>query len=580
MGPGFRGTLLLLAISIAVAAAPIAERLPSGVIPTHYDLSLFPDPTHLTFRGQVRIDLQVRAPAHEIVLNSDQLLLDKAALDGMPASAIGLDSKPQRAILTFPTAVAAGHHTLAIDYHGKIGHTTLGFFAMDYTSARGKQRTIATNFEPAYERRFMPSWDEPAFKATFSITADAPAGLMAVSNMPIASTEKLANGENRVHFAITPKMSTYLLFLGIGDFERIATTVDGVQVGVVVNRGDADKGRYALDQAARLLHYYDDYFGVRFPLPKLDLIDAPGDIDGGSMENWGAIFYGQEDLLFDPKASTETDRQRVFEVVAHEMAHQWFGDLVTMAWWDNLWLNEGFARWLQTKAADDLHPEWKTGLQALGIDERGKRADAKPSTHPIVQTVLTASQAEQAFDNITYDKGAAVIAMLEAYVSPDAFRDGVRRYMAAHAYGNTVDADLWREVQKASGKPVLDVEADFTRQPGVPLLRLESESASSGQEKIQLSEGRFAEDPKTIAGLSPETWHIPVAVSAGGVPAPELISGASPTTITVAGPGPVIVNSGQSSFVRTLYSQAMVRALAEHFGAVGAANQLGVLYDT
>ncbi len=580
MALGFRGTLLFLAIVGASGAAPEAERLPAGVTPTHYDLALFPNPAQLTFRGRVRIELDVRAPAREIILNSDELVLDKAAIDGTPAASIRLDARLQRAILTFPHTVAAGQHTLEIDYHGKIERTTLGFFAMDYASPWGKQRTIATNFEPASERRLMPSWDEPAFKATFSITVDAPADLMAVSNMPIASTEKLASGENRVHFATTPKMSTYLLFLGIGDFERIATTVDGVQVGVVVNRGDAEKGRYALEQAARLLHYYDDYFGLRFPLPKLDLIVAPGDIDGGSMENWGAIFYGQEDLLFDPKASTETDRQRVFEVVAHEMSHQWFGDLVTMAWWDNLWLNEGFARWMQTKAADDLHPEWKTGLQALRITERGKRADAKPSTHPIVQTVLTASQAEQAFDDITYNKGAAVIAMLEAYVSADAFRDGVRRYMAAHAYGNTVDADLWREVQKASGKPVLEIEADFTRQPGVPLLRVESEAASGGENKILLSEGRFAEDPKTIAGLAPQTWHIPVEVSAGGTPSPELISGASPTTVAVAGPGPVIVNAGESSFARTLYSQAMVRALGEHFAAAGAANQLGILYDT
>src|SRR5205085_4185193 len=162
---------------------------------------------------------------------------------------------------------------------------------------------------------------------------------------------------------------------------------------------------------------------------------------------------------------------RVFQVVSHEMAHQWFGDLVTMSWWDNLWLNEGFARWMQTKAADDLHPEWKTGLQALAVGESGKRADAKSSTHPIVQPVEDAAQAEQAFDSITYDKGAAVIGMLEAYVGPAAFRDGVRRYMRAHAYGNTVDADLWREVQVAAGKPVLNIEADFTTQPGVPLIK-------------------------------------------------------------------------------------------------------------
>ena len=239
---------------------------------------------------------------------------------------------------------------------------------------------------------------------------------MAVANTPIASAEALADGQRRVHFVTTPKMSTYLLFLGIGDFERIATEVEGTDIGVGVNRGDTERGRFALGEAARLLRYYNDYFGVHYPLPKLDLVVAPGAIAGGNMENWGAIFFSQKGLLFDPKSSTEADRQAVFLTVAHEMSHQWFGDLVTMAWWDNLWLNEGFAQWMMIKAADDLHPEWKAGLQALAIAEAGKRADAKPSTHPIVQPVWTASQAEQAFDSITYNKRATVIGMLEAYV--------------------------------------------------------------------------------------------------------------------------------------------------------------------
>jgi aminopeptidase N len=561
-------------------AAPAPERLPAGIAPVHYDLALFPDASQLTFRGHVQIDIDVAAPAPAIVLNASKLALDKAALDGKPAVHIQLDSKLERASFQFGSAVPAGRHTLAIDYHGKIVRTTLGFFAMDYDTPAGKRRTIATNFEPSSERLFMPSWDEPGFKATFSITVDVPAGQMAVSNMPAASTEKLANGQERVHFATTPKMSTYLLFLGIGDFERITARSDGTDVGVVVNRGDAEKGRYALEQAASLLHYYNGYFGVHFPLPKLDLIVAPGDIDGGAMENWGAIFYGQEDLLFDPQTSTESDRQRVFAVVAHEMSHQWFGDLVTMAWWDNLWLNEGFARWMQTKAADDLHPEWKTGLQAQRVAERGKRADAKPSTHPIVQTILTARQAELAFDDITYNKGATVIGMLEKYVSPDAFRDGVRRYMQAHAYGNTVDADLWKEVQNASGKPVLQVEADFTKQAGVPLLRAEiQQSAGGGENKIMLSEGRFVEDPKSSPTHPAETWHIPVLLSAGAAPVTDTLDGSKPLTAAVAGRGPVIVNSGQSSFVRTLYSQAMIGAIAANLSGLDAVDQLGILYD-
>ena len=231
----------------------------------------------------------------------------------------------------------------------------------------------------------MPSWDEPGIKATLRLTVDVPADRMAVANMPVASTETLPDGMKRVHFATTPKMSTYLYFLAIGDFDRISTKSDGTEVGVVVNRGDAEKARVALAEASRLLHYYNDYFGVPFPLPKPDLIVVPGAITGGSMENWGAIFYSQDELLFDPARSTEADRQLVFEVVSHEMAHQWFGDLVTMAWWDDLWLNEGFARWMQTKAADAMHPEWEMGLQALAIAERGKQADAKPSTHPILR---------------------------------------------------------------------------------------------------------------------------------------------------------------------------------------------------
>jgi aminopeptidase N len=571
--------LVWIASAVTSAALIEPERLPSSVAPVQYDLALVPDAAHLTFRGQVRITIDVKASAPAIVLNADDLTLDKAVLDGKETGSVALNAKLQRATFTFGHAVAPGRHTLAIDYHGAIGHATQGFFAMDYDSLAGQRRTIATNFEPASERRFMPSWDEPGFKATFGITVEVPANLVAVSNMPIASTETLGNNQKRVHFATTPKMSTYLLFLGIGDFERIATNVDGTEVGVVVNRGDTEKGRYALGEAGKLLHYYNGYFGYRFPLPKLDLIVAPGEIAGGSMENWGAIFYGQADLLFDPKKSTEADRQGVFEVVAHEMSHQWFGDLVTMAWWDNLWLNEGFARWMQTKAADDLHPEWKTGLQALRVAEAGKRADAKVSTHPIVQTVLTASQAEQAFDSITYDKGATVIGMLETYVGQEAFRDGVRRYMKAHAFGNTVDADLWREVQAVAGKPVLDVEADFTRQPGVPLLKVESEQTKDGETRVVLSQGQFAEDPSTIKSAPVERWRIPVVASAGGTPTTQLLSGSAATTLAVQGTGPAIVNAGQSSYVRTLYPQTMVQALSAHIGAVKSVDQVGILYD-
>jgi aminopeptidase N len=408
------------------------EVLADSVVPLHYDLQLSPDAAALRFRGRVVITVLVKTQVKEITLNADGLTFARAILDKTPLALTPLDVKLGRETLRATQPVAAGQHILTIEYNGPITRNTGGFFAMDYQSAGGPRRTLATNFEPTGARKLLPCWDEPARKATFTISVDASKSQMAVSNMPVDQVTPLSGDLQRVRFRQSPKMSTYLLFLSLGDFERVKRKVDGVEIGVVVKRGDADKAGYALDEASKVLHYYNAYFGVRFPLPKLDLIAAPGEISGEAMENWGAIFYSQQNLLFDPKTSTESDRQLVFMLVAHEMAHQWFGDLVTMAWWDNLWLNEGFARWMQTYSADELHPEWKTGLRALSIFEGGKQADAIPSTHPVIQTILTADQAAQAFDKITYDKGAAVITMINATVGREAFRKGVQAYMRAH----------------------------------------------------------------------------------------------------------------------------------------------------
>jgi aminopeptidase N len=521
----------------------------------------------------VSITVEVKSAVHDIVLNADRLDFDRVTIDGGGSVTVEADQRLGRETLHADQPIAVGRHVVTIDYHGQIGRSTLGFFAMDYAGPDGPRRTLATDFEPAAARQLLPCWDEPGRKATFTLTVDAPKDRMAVSNMPVEEISELSETTQRVRFAQTPKMSTYLLFLGIGDFERIHRTVDGVDLGVVVERGDAGKAAYALDQAGRLLHYYNDFFGTPYPLPKLDLIAAPGKISSGAMENWGAIFYSQEYLLVDPGTATEEDRQLVFLAVSHEMAHQWFGDLVTMAWWDNLWLNEGFARWMQTYAADELHPEWKTGLRAFAIFESGKQADAIPSTHPVVQTVLTADQASQAFDSITYNKGAAVITMLNAYVGRDAFREGVRRYMREHAFGNTVDSDLWSVMHDAAGKPILDIERDITRQEGVPLIHV----VDNGGTTI-LSEGRFAADPTTIAKTAPRTWQLPITVQ-------SLAAGALQTKIlnqqtSFALPLPVLVNAGQTAYARVLYSNDGVGALVEHMASLSSADQLGLLNDT
>jgi aminopeptidase N len=572
------GAWALLSLAAPALAAPkpahpvasARQVLPVTLVPTHYDLRLAPDAERMVLKGEVTVTGSAPKPGRTIVLNAKGLTLDTVRLDGRAAALVAMDDRLGRATLSFAQPFAAGTHKLAIAYHGPIATGTLGFFAMDYDSPAGKRRTLATNLEPTFARMVLPCWDEPALKASFTVTVDAPADRMALSNMPVASATPLPGGMQRVRFAPSPKMSTYLLFVGVGDYERIHRSVDGVDVGVVVKRGDTAKAQYALGQASALLHYYNGYFGQRFPLPKLDLIAAPGEIEGGSMENWGAIFYSQHHLLFDPQISTERERQQVFLVVAHEMAHQWFGDLVTMAWWDNLWLNEGFARWMQTHAADALHPEWKTGLQAANIFERGKRTDAQASTHPVLQPIGSAEQALQAFDSITYDKGASVITMLEAYVGPVPFRDGVRRYMKAHAFGNTVDGDLWSQVQAAAGKPVLAIEHDFTRQAGVPLIRVEPQAGG-----VSLAEGRFVEDPDSLKGVTPARWRIPLGVAAAGGPRQALLLTG---TAAVAGTAPLI-NAGGTAYARVAYPQAHAQALAERIGGFGAMDQINLMND-
>ena len=565
------GSVIAAAVEAAPPAHAAREVLPEAVIPTHYELLLSPDADALTFRGKSAITIGVHAATSDVVLNAVGLAFQHATVDGGPDAVVTFEEKTGRADLHFSAPLALGQHVLSIEYTGRIAQSTLGFFAMDYSSPAGPRRTLATNFEPAHARELLPCWDEPARKATFTISIDVPKDQLALSNMPVADITPLSEKMQRVRFAESPQMSTYLLFVGVGDFERIHQSVDGVDVGVVVKRGDTPKAAYALEQGVRLLHYYNDYFGVRFPLPKLDLIAAPGEINGGSMENWGAIFYSQNHVLFDPAKSTEADRRLVFLVVAHEMAHQWFGDLVTMSWWDNLWLNEGFARWMQTFVADDLHPEWETGLQASSIFELGKQADAVPSTHPVVQEVLTADQAEEAFDFITYDKGAAIITMMNAYVGRDHFRDGVRRYMQAHAFGNTVDSDLWSLMQQAVGKPILAIERDLTRQSGVPLV-----SVSRTAKGVHLLEGRFAQDPATIKNEPHQVWRLPLVVkSTGGGGQTVLLRGSADLTLEL----PVLVNAGQLGYARVLYDDDSFGALEPGLGKLPPIDQLGLLND-
>ncbi|MEO7936238.1 MAG: M1 family metallopeptidase [Dokdonella sp.] len=566
------------------AIADVTTQLPRDVRPTHYEIAVTPHAESHTFDGRVEITLDVLKPTDRIVLNAVGMRFSSAHIHSARNKRayadpkVGVDASTQTATFTFPEALEAGSYLLTLEYAGTIGTQANGLFAIDYVTTAGEKRALYTQFENSDARKFIPSWDEPNYKATFDLTATVPSTQMAVSNMPIKHSEDLGKGMSRVTFATSPKMSTYLLFFGLGDFDRASAKSEGVEFGVITQKGLTAQAQFALDSAQSVLHEYNDYFGVPYPLPKLDNIASPGSSQFfGAMENWGAIFTFERGLLIDPAFSTVADKQRIFGTAAHEIAHQWFGDLVTMQWWDDLWLNEGFASWMAARTTRKLHPEWKPDLDAVGSREYAMSADAIASTHPVVQKIETVEQASQAFDTITYSKGSAVINMLENYVGADAWRDGVRRYMKAHAYSNTRSDDFWREVEAAAGKPITAIAHQFTLQPGVPMISLDEAACENGQTTIKLSQGEFTKDRPDKKSLR---WRVPViAQTLGGEPVRALIEGGA-GTMQLPGCGPVLLNAGQSGYFRSRYSAKDFAALRDGFARLSAIDQLGIIGNT
>ena len=509
-------------------------------------------------------------------LNAADLEFTRVSVSGVKATAaVAYDKTQETATLRFRAPIPAGHHELRIRYQGKIYTSPAGLFSLEYDTAAGKKRALFTQFENSDARRFMPCWDEPDRKATFTLTATVPEADLAVSNMPVTASKSLQHGLQQVTFAPTPRMSSYLLFFATGDLQRITRNVEGVEVGVVFRRGDRTKAQFALDAASRLLPYYNDYFGVRYPLPKLDLVAAPGTSSYFSaMENWGAMFYFDSVLLIDDRLATETDRLNVFVTIAHEMAHQWFGDLVTMQWWDDLWLNEGFASWMENKATDHFHPEWNLWLVALTERDDAMHRDARGGTHPVIQPIEDVLQADQAFDTITYSKGMAVIRMLENYVGEQAFRDGVRRYIKSHAYGNAVTDDLWAALTQASALPVAKVAREFTLQAGVPLIKVTRNARGT-----VLTQDRFYVDASEKADT---VWDVPVVERPldGGPVWQGLVRRDQPQTLDLAAGALPVVNVGQAGYFRARYSPELFSGLSSRFADIPAADQLGIFQDT
>ena len=384
-----------------------------------------------------------------------------------------------------------------------------------------KKVMLGTQFEATDARRMFPCWDEPVFRSRFQLTAVVPEKFTAVSNMPVEKETKVADGKKEFRFGMTPPMPSYLNVLCAGEVDGIFAKVNGVDHGVIATKGKAEMGRYALESSQQILEYMNDYFGQPYPLPKLDHIAVPGGF-GGAMENWGGITYYESRLLFDPEKSSAETKQGIYEVIAHETAHMWFGDLVTMAWWDNLWLNEGFASWMGTKCTAKFNPDWEVWLskntprdptRRHGIGKEGAmEGDARSTTHPIQQPVANEAEASSAFDDITYRKGLAFITMLESFLGEEVFREGIRKYMAKHKLSNTTTADLWNSLSEASGQPVGEIAAAWTEQPGFPIVKV----ARDPQGKITLTQERFTVH---FENAPPLEWKIPLTYTVPGTPA-------------------------------------------------------------
>ena len=552
-------------------------RLPKDVVPEDYHISIVPDIKALTLSGTESVTLYFRKPSGTIQFNSLNEKLDQVTLDGQPVKAVVSDDGAQLTTLTIAKPAPIGRHILYFTYTGKIETKPQGLFAQPFVRPGGSNDVLlSTQFEATDARRMFPCWDEPAFRATFALTATTPSKWKVLSNMPVASSTQ-HGATTTTTFQRSPKMSSYLVEFSAGDLVRITDRLGKTELGVCVVRGQEQCGRTALTDAKVVLADYNEYFGSPFPLPKLDLIAVPGGFTG-AMENWGAITYNDQNLLITP-ASTLEDKQQVFSILAHEMAHQWNGDLVTMGWWDNLWLNESFASWRSAKETDRRHPNWKWWEVQDGAKEGAMAADAQPNSHPIQQRVTDELEATSAFDpKITYDKGQAVLRMLEAYLSPETFRDGIRAYLKAHAYSNATSADLWNALSQASGRDVGAIASNWTEQAGFPVVAVSSSRGVDDERSITLSQKRFL-----LQGTAPENppWSIPLQIRCGAKAMPKsvLLTGVAQTISAGRWDEPLSLNADAIGYYRVMYDDATLQMNTKAFDTLPDGDRIALLDD-
>ena len=551
-------------------------RLGTTIVPVAYRLTLTPDLDAATFSGSVEIDVEINESVVEFSLNAIELAVGPASVASGGKTAI---SKTQVANETYETLTFAfdqqlpvGPATVSLEFTGILNDQLHGFYRSTFTDADGVAHTIATTqFEPSNARRAFPCFDEPSLKATYTTTLIVPAHLRAFSNTKEVASTDLGNGTKKVQFAPTMKMSTYLVAFVVGPFEASAPIeVAGTELRVIYPHG---KGGHLIDWAMEVatfsLTFFSDYFDIAYPGDKLDLVAIP-DFAAGAMENLGCVTFRETDLLIDPSTASHLEIERVALVVNHELAHMWFGDLVTMGWWEGIWLNEAFATFMESLCTDHFRPEWKKWVSFNPSRDSAFTVDGQHSTRPIEYEVISPTDCRGMFDILTYVKGCSVLRMLEQYLGETVFRDGIRLYLKRHAYGNTVTTDLWSALETASGQSVGVIMDTWILQGGYPLISVEGSTIR--QEPFAYSE---AKGQSNIGS----NWKVPVLTRplAGGATTSVLLDG---DTAKLPTPGATIVNAGGSGFYRTAYDHATLSAIAADLTVLDELERAVLFSDT
>ncbi len=545
-------------------------RLPRIVVPSHYDIVLEPDLADASFQGSVTIDLDIVEPTatielHAIELDLRSVTVAQGAIEQQ--GSVELDEDAETATFTFDRELSSGRAVLVIDFSGNLNDDLRGFYRSVFTDDDGNEHTIATTqFEATDARRAFPCWDEPAFKATFRTTLIVDDGLFAVTNASEIGRTALDSGKVEVRFDTTMKMSTYLVAFVVG--ELVATDpvdVGGVPLRIIAPPGNEHLTDFALDMGAHALRFFADYYDIPYPGDKLDMVAIP-DFAFGAMENLGCITYRETALLLNPETATQTEFTRVADVIAHEIAHMWFGDLVTMKWWNGIWLNEAFATFAEIKCVDAYKPEWNRWLSFSAMRAISQEIDALASTRPIEFEVKSPSDANAMFDVLTYQKGSSVLRMLEQYIGEETFRSGINAYLKKHAYGNTDTPDLWAALEEASGEPVGQIMDTWILQGGYPRLIVERDG-----DRIRLTQQHFR-----LIGDGDSTWQLPVLYSSSQGDGKTLV-GEEPVTIEAA--GDLIANAGGEGFFRVGYSQELLPGVIERLPDLDPIERYGIVSD-